>query len=224
MNKFINILLLLISFPTMVIAIFVGYDLPIEFLKTSGATLPFKFELFLTLGIIYYIIIVRRSVRRWMGVKMVGQTEKFKWNVSMGKERKKQVYLYQWLEALLMGCAGVSLYNICPDALIPASAFWYGTVDNMLFLLLGKVKNIYRIGLTSKAVVVADRDVKVLYLSGLRKVTIHQQTVFFDYIKDLQLTFPLTCIPKEDQRNFKDSLEALLDRDKVFFSEDVKNL
>ena len=224
MNKFINILLLLISFPTLVIAIFVGYDLPIEFLKTSGASLPFKFQIFLSLGIIYYIIIVRRSVRRWMGVAMVSKTEKFKWNVSMGEGRRKQVFLYQWLEALIMSSGGISLYYVCPDAIAPASALWVGSLDNLIFMILGQTKKLYRIGLTSKAVVVADREVKVLYLSGLRKVTIHQQTVFFDYIKDLQMTFSLTCIPKEDQVDFKNTLESLVDRDRVFFSDDVKNL
>jgi hypothetical protein len=224
MNKFINILLLLISFPTLVIAIFVGYDLPIEFLKTSGASLPFKFQIFLSLGIIYYIIIVRRSVRRWMGVAMVSKTEKFKWNVSMGEGRRKQVFLYQWLEALIMSSGGISLYYVCPDAIAPASALWVGSLDNIIFMILGQTKKLYRIGITSKAVVVADREVKVLYLSGLRKVTIHQQTVFFDYIKDLQMTFSLTCIPKEDQVDFKNTLESLVDRDRVFFSEDVKNL
>jgi hypothetical protein len=224
MNKFINILLLLISFPTLVIAIFVGYDLPIEFLKTSGASLPFKFQIFLSLGIIYYIIIVRRSVRRWMGVAMVSKTEKFKWNVSMGEGRRKQVFLYQWLEALIMSTGGISLYYVCPDAIAPASALWVGSLDNLIFMILGQTKKLYRIGLTSKAVVVADREVKVLYLSGLRKVTIHQQTVFFDYIKDLQMTFSLTCIPKEDQVDFKNTLESLVDRDRVFFSDDVKNL
>ena len=215
---------MLISFPTLVIAIFVGYDLPIEFLKTSGASLPFKFQIFLSLGIIYYIIIVRRSVRRWMGIAMVSKTAKFKWNVSMGEDRRKQVFLYQWLEALIMCSGGISLYYVCPDAIAPASALWVGSLDNLIFMMLGQTKKLYRIGLTSKAVVVADREVKVLYLSGLRKVTIHQQTVFFDYIKDLQMTFSLTCIPKEDQVDFKNTLESLVDRDRVFFSDDVKNL
>ena len=215
---------MLISFPTLVIAIFVGYDLNIEFLKTSGASLPFKFKIFLSLGIIYYIIIVRRSVRRWMGVAMVSKTAKFKWNVSMGEDRRKQVFLYQWLEALIMSSGGISLYYVCPDAIAPASALWVGSLDNLIFMILGQTKKLYRIGLTSKAVVVADREVKVLYLSGLRKVTIHQQTVFFDYIKDLQMTFSLTCIPKEDQVDFKNTLESLVDRDRVFFSDDVKNL
>ena len=142
----------------------------------------------------------------------------------MGEGRRKQVFLYQWLEALIMCSGGISLYYVCPDAIAPASALWFGSLDNLIFMILGQTKKLYRIGLTSKAVVVADREVKVLYLSGLRKVTIHQQTVFFDYIKDLQMTFSLTCIPKEDQVDFKNTLESLVDRDRVFFSDDVKNL
>jgi len=224
MNKFINILLFLISMPTMVLAIFVGYNLPIEFLKTSGAQLPYLNIIFLVIGIIYFIIIVRRSSRRWMGAKMTSQVAKFKWNVAMGDGRKKQVYLYQWLEAFIMAFGGLALYYISDLAIIPALAFWFGAFDNILFLILGKAKNIYRIGLTSKALVVADRDVKVLYLSGLRKVSIHQQTVFFDYIKDLQMAFPLNCIPKEDQADFKNQLVAIVDRDKVFFDEKMKGL
>ena len=222
MNKFINILLMLISFPTMVITIFVGYDLPIEFLRTSGAQLPFRFEILLSFGILFYMIIVRRSVRRWMGVKMVSKVDMFKWNEAMGNGRKKQVYLYQSLEAALMTFAGLSLYSISHEAIVPASAMLFGALDNMVFLFMGQQKNIYRIGLTSKAVIGADRDVKVLYFTGLRKVTIHQQTVFFDYIKDLQMTFPLNCIDLKDRTAFKNTLEAQLDRDKVFFSDNVK--
>lgn len=224
MNKFINILLFLISLPTMVLAIVVGYNLPLEFLKTSGEQLPYLGQIFLGIGIIYLIIIVRRSSRRWMGIKMVAQVSKFKWNVSMGEGRKKQVYLYQWLEAMIMAFGGLALYTITEEALIPAIALWLGAVDNLVFLILDKQKNIYRIGLTSKALVVADRDVKVLYLSGLRKVNIHQQTIFFEYIKDLQMAFPLNCIPQKDQKDFKDQLELLVDRDKVFFDEKMKAL
>lgn len=224
MNKFINILLFLISLPTMVLAIVVGYNLPLEFLKTSGEQLPYLGQIFLGIGIIYLIIIVRRSSRRWMGIKMVAQVSKFKWNVSMGEGRKKQVYLYQWLEAMIMAFGGLALYTITEEALIPAIALWLGAVDNLVFLFLDKQKNIYRIGLTSKALVVADRDVKVLYLSGLRKVNIHQQTIFFEYIKDLQMAFPLNCIPQKDQKDFKDQLELLVDRDKVFFDEKMKAL
>ncbi len=222
MNKSINVLLIFLAIPTMVLCIFVGMNLPIEFLKTSGSQLPFRFEIFLTIGILFFIIILRRSAKRWMGAKMVSQTEKYKWNETMSVERKNRVYLYQSLESALMLFAAISFYTVCKEAWLPACAVMFGTIDNLLFLLMGKFKNIYRIGLTSKAIVVADRDVIVLYYTGLRKVTIHQQTIFFDYIKGLQISFPINCIDEKNRTNFKNNLEAQLDRDKVFFSDDIK--
>ena len=224
MNKSINVLLVFLAIPTMVLCIFVGMNLPIEFLKTSGAQLPFRFEIFLTIGILFFVIILRRSTKRWMGVKMVSQTEKYKWNEAMSSERKNRVYLYQSLESALMLFAAISFYTVCKDAWLPATAVMFGTIDNLLFLFMGKFKNIYRVGLTSKAIVVADRDVIVLYYTGLRKVTMHQQTIFFDYIRDLQISFPINCIDEKNRTNFKNNLEAQLDRDKVFFSDDVKAL
>ena len=208
----------------MVLSIFVGFDLPIEFLKTSGQQLPYRFEAFLVLGIIFFVVIIRRSVQRWTGIKMVAQKAKYKWNVAMGKERKKYVYLYQYLEAFTMLIVGVAFYILCKEAIVPALALVFGFLDNMLFAILGQSKNIYRVGLTTKAVVVADRDVKVLYLSGLRQVSVHQQSIYFDYIKDLQLHFPLNCIPEADQSNFVQELKAIVNDDKVFFSESVRNL
>ena len=71
-------------------------------------------------------------------------------------------------------------------------------------------------GITSKAVVVADRDVSVLYFSGLRKVSIHQQSIYFDYIKGLQLSFPIDCMEKDQHDVFFNVLEEQLDTDKVF--------
>ena len=56
MNKFINILLFLISLPTMVLAIVVGYNLPLEFLKTSGEQLPYLAQIFLGIGYIIFDI------------------------------------------------------------------------------------------------------------------------------------------------------------------------
>lgn len=208
----------------MVLTIFVGFDLPIEFLKTSGRQLPYRFEAFLVLGILFFVIIIRRSVQRWTGIKMVSQIDKYKWNVAMGQERKKYVYLYQNLEGFTMLIVGIALYIVCKEAIVPTLALITGAIDSLVFAILGKSKNIYRIGLTSKAVVVADRDVKVLYLSGLRQVSVHQQSVYFDYIKDLQLHFPLNCIPEVDQSNFVEELKAIVNEDKVFFSESVRNL
>ena len=83
MNKSINILLGLLLFPTMALAIFVGFDLPIEMIKMSGNNLPYKDYIFLGLGLLILIVILRRSIRRWMGMRIVNQVKKFKWNAEV---------------------------------------------------------------------------------------------------------------------------------------------
>ncbi len=216
MNKFINALLLFILLPTMAFAVIVGFDLPLEFLRTTGSQIIYRFEIFLGFGVLLLIINVRRSVRRWMGMRIVHQTNKFIWNQPVSSERKKRVKVYTILEAFVMLCAGSALYYVTPFAILPAIAFWFTTVDNLIFLWIGTMKEGFRAGITKKAVVVADRDVSVLYFSGLRKVTIHQDSIYFDYIKTLQLSFPLDCIEEGQRDLFFSTLEAQLDPNKVF--------
>jgi hypothetical protein len=62
----------------MILTIFVGFDLPIESLRTSGQQFPYRFEIFLALGLLFLIINIRRSIRRWMGMRLVNQVVKFK--------------------------------------------------------------------------------------------------------------------------------------------------
>ena len=85
-------------------------------------------------------------------------------------------------------------------------------------MIMGKQRDAFRVGLSSKALIVADRDVTLLYFTGLRKVSIHQQTIYFDYIKDLQLSFPLDCIQPEMKDEFFAQLKDQVNTDKVFFS------
>lgn len=217
MNRSINILLGLFLLPTMLVTIYVGLDLPIGFLKVSGANLPYKEWIFLGLGLILFILILRRSIRRWMGMRIVNKVDRFKWNQPVSARRKSRVQTYLWLEAMVMFVVALALYLVTPEALAPATAFWLGTVDNIIFSLVGANKR-FRVGLSSKALIVADREVTLLYFTGLRKVSKHQQTIYFDYIKGLQLSFPEDCIQDEHKIEFYQKLEEQLDRDRVFFS------
>lgn len=221
MNKFINILLGLLLFPTMVVAIFVGFDLPVEFLKVSGRNLPYRNEIFLGLGLMIFIVILRRSIRRWMGMRIVNQVKKFKWNQVVSVERKKRVQTYQIMEAVVMFSIGTGLFAIAPEAIAPAIAFWVGALDNIIFMLVGS-NDKFRVGVSSKAVIVADREVVLLYFTGLRKISAHQQTTYFDYIKGLQLSFPTNCIDDAYKNDFYEALEAQVDHDRVFFSKTTK--
>lgn len=208
----------------MLFSIYVGFDMPIEFFKTTGLHLPYVKEVFLVIGILYFVIILRRSVRRWMGMKMVNAITKYKWNESVSSERKKRVNTYLLLEALVMAFVGFVFIRICPLAWLVSVALFIGTIDSLFFIVIGLSRNTYRVGVTSQAIVVADREVKVLYFSGLREVSMHSESFYFDYKDDLQLTFPKNCIDDKNKKSFKDVIESSVNRDRVFFSENVRAL
>ncbi len=216
MNSFINLLLLVVTLPTMLMSIFVGFDLPVEFLGVSGARIPYRFYVFLGLGMVLLIIGLWRVVRRWMGIRMTKQIKKFKWNQAISNSRKQRVITYTLLESLVFLSLAYGYYYLTTDAWFPALAMLFLSIESLLFLLLNAKSN-FRIGLTSKAILASDREIILIYLKGLRQVSISQQTVYFDYIENLQLSFPTDCIPEENRTEFFELLKGQLDNNRVLF-------
>lgn len=221
MNRTVNILLLVISFPAMFFTIYVSFDLPLTFLNTTAAALPYKETVFWVFAGLMLILAGRRSVSRWVGVGMLRKPERFDWSAPIGKERKRQVRMYLLIEAFVALGFMLTCYGLTKDSLPLQIAYGLLFVDQLVFFFIAN--SWYRIGITQKALVVADREVTVLYFSGLRRVELHQQTLYFEYIEDLQLFFPINCIPKQEFSNFRNALESKVNRDKVFFSEKFKN-
>lgn len=215
MNSFINVILLVLSLPTLLFSVFVGFDLPVDFLHTSGNRLPYGQEIYLVLGLTILIIGLRRSIRRWMGVNMVKQQTKFAWNQTISAERKKRVFVYNGLEALVFTSLLVAHLFLTQKAIFIVFAYGLLAFDAVIFVLLNY--NSFRVGLSSKAILVADREVILIYLNGLRKVSVSQQTIYFDYTNDLQLYFPLDCIDQRQRSSFFNCLEEQIDRNKVLF-------
>lgn len=215
MNSFINLLLLLVSVPTLLVSVFIGFDLPVEFLKSTAAELPYVKELYFILGLLILIIGLRRTVRRWMGVSMVKKQDKFVWNQEISADRKKRVFVYNSLEALVFLSFVVAHLFLTTSSYFVVLVYFILLADSLIFILVNKSN--FRVGLSSKAILVADREIILIYLNGLRKVSVSQQTIYFDYIEDLQLTFPLDCIQEEQKTAFFGALEAQIDRDHVLF-------
>ena len=216
MNSFINVLSLVVTFPIIALGIFIGFDIPIDSLGITGSEIPYNFEIFAGLGFILFIIQLRRTTRRWMALSMVSKLDRFQWNKPVSLSRKKRVATYNLIEVTVMAVLSVGLYSITKESLIPALIFLVFSVDSFVFTLVGRNK--YRVGLSTKAILVADREIILIYFTGLRKVAIHQQTVYFDYINNLQLTFPLDCIEEENKQEFFEGLHKVIDKDRVFFS------
>jgi len=217
MNSFVNAILLALTFPLIMLTIIVGFDLPVEILKTSGKNLSFADEIFWLLATLMGLIAFRRSLKRWMGMKIVNTTERFIINFEVSTARKNRVVVYNLIESCIMLSLGLSIYNLTTHALVPTIVLLSFSFDNVLFLAIG-YKNRFRIGLSSKALIVSDREVTVIYFEGLRKISIEQQTIYFDYIKDLQLSFPTNCLRDEDKELIFNGLNDIVDKDKVMFS------
>ena len=222
MNRSVNIFLLVLSFPARFFAIVVCFDLSGPFYGGSASVFPHRELVFLSLAGLLLLIVGRRSVSRWVGVGMMRKPERFIWCVPIGKERKKQVRLFLWIETIVALLFALVAYWLTPEAWPLQIVYGLLFLDQLIFLIVAD--KWYRVGITHKALVVADREVRVFYFSGLRRVEVHQQTVYFEYIEDLQLFFPVNCIEQDQYPAFRDALESKLNRDKVFFSEKFKEL
>ena len=224
MNKSINILLFLLFIPTAIYSILVGFDLPISFLKTSGENLPYIQETYYVIAGLFFIIGARRSLRRWYGLRLVANTKKYLWNQPMDKLRKVRVRMYLNLEGVFHFVFAIILYGVTPYFWPVAVVLIILAMDHFIFALVGRVKKLYRIGITKNAIVFADREVTIFYFSGLRKVSVQNDSLYFDYIKDLQITASLDGVSLKDRKSFRETVESVVNRDVVFFSEGFKTM
>lgn len=219
MNRFVNVLMLFLFFPAMVLVILIAFDLPLEFLGTSGSQLTYKVEILGGFAALLLFVHLRRSMQRWMGMNLVSQSEKFLWIQEVSPARMRRVVVYNLLETGIFGTIAIGLYLVTPFAWPLSLCFGIVSLDSLVFLLIGKTKRFFRAGITKNAVVVADRDVTVAYFSGLRRVHRHQESLFFEYIKGVQLFFPMDCLQKEHEEDFYRIMQDQVDPEKVFITQ-----
>lgn len=213
MNSFTNAILLFLFIPIMALAVAVGFNLPMDFIKTSGANLPYQKGIFIGLAIVIFLISVLRSIKRWVGIYMANKIKRFKATFEISKERKYRVIVYTLLESMVLISMGLGLFFVAKASFYCSMVFWFFAFDGIVFLIFGYRK--FRVCISTKALMVADRELTIVYFSGLRKISQSQQTLYFDYIKELQLSFPLNCISDEQKKEFVTSLETNIDPNKV---------
>jgi len=180
----------------------------------SGRQIPYQQFIFLGFAVIYFAILAWRSVRRWMGMYIVNKKERFKWNKVISSKRFKRIVLYTLLEAGIMSALGYSIYKLTGIHHPPCIVLFVFSIENIFFLLVGS-RNKFRVGVSSKAVIASDREVTIGYFSGLRQVTLGTESIYFDYINELQLSFPTDCIDDVSVDSFRSSVKNMIDRDRV---------
>lgn len=205
----------------MLICIFIGGDLPIDPLKTTGGQLPYQQVIFWVCAGLVFTILIRRSLKRWTGMQILSRKEKYIWNEEVSVERKKRVVLYNVLESAALLALSFGLYRMCPQGWPIALAYGIGVIDIWIFSIFSWYSKTWRIGITKKALVLADREIKAVYFLGLRKVYVHQETLHFDYKDDLQLHVPFGTVEKK--KEFIQTIWANVNQDKVYAEESFKD-
>jgi hypothetical protein len=149
-----------------------------------------------------------------MGIYIVNKTTRFTWNKPTSKKRKQRVLTYTILEVLIMGSLSFALYFVVETWILPVMVLLFFSVESLVFLVLN-YRNRFRVGISSKAIIVADREVVIVYFTGLQKITLGKESIYFDYIKELQLLFPTDCLEEDQISVFKQQVQKMIDRDKV---------
>ena len=216
MNKLVNVTSLLILVPALLFSAYIGLDIPIDSLGITGQEIPHKESVFLCAAFICFLLHFFRSLKRWTALYIVSQKAQFKFSYKLATKRKYRIITYTFIEILFLLLFAYAFYTLTITSLAMTCMLIISALDSFFFVLIGFNK--FKIIVTSKAVFVADREVISLYLKGLRKVSIHQQSIYFDYIKDIQLFFPLNCFEEKDVSSFLSTIDNLTDNNKVYFS------
>ncbi|MGB0933421.1 MAG: hypothetical protein ACPGU5_04005 [Lishizhenia sp.] len=225
MNKFVNIwivIFFLISLPP-VLGLEYGGTYELFGLKLPGEEFEYNSIIYISFAAVILIFGILKASRRWMGMRIATQTEKFIFSAPVSAPRKSRIFTYGILETAVLLAGAYFYYTISHLTLSVAIVLLAMAAEHVLHLLIGFKTNSFRVGITQKAIVSNDRDVTVMYFSGLRKVGIHQQTVYFDYIKELTLHLPVNCIDEQHWNAFKNTLKGQVNEERVFFNQAFKD-
>jgi hypothetical protein len=111
MNKFVNSVIVFLFLLVFLFSVVVGHDIQIGYTRLTGQSIPYKEYVFIGFAALFLLIGARRSVQRWMGTAMIRKTQKYQWNVPIGKNRKDraQFYLifYQVFVSYFLGFNGI---------------------------------------------------------------------------------------------------------------------
>lgn len=219
MSKFFNQWIFLVTVLTIPIALAVGLnqDFHVFGFRIPGEEFVYKDLFFgIAAGLIFLLGALKAS-KKWTGLFIVRQKERFQFSTPISSARKKRVLLYNSIE-LLFFAVFASFFFLTDSTWVVAGVFVILFIETLANTFFGINKEAYRVGMTKKAVLRADREVTLVYFKGLEKITKHQQTLYFEYVNDLVLHMPLDVIPDDQKDSFYKALREQANPDQVFYS------
>lgn len=220
MNKFYNSWITIVCISSIPIALAIGLneDFTIFGYTIEGEEFAYGDLAFAIAGGIVLVLGGFKAVRKWMGLRLVTQTEKFSFITSISKERKQRVRLYNTIEILFLVLWGGLFFYLSSASWSLAFVLFLIATEHLLNSLVGLNGNKFRIGVTKKAILRVDREVDVVYFKGLQKITVQQQSIIFEYINGLVLHLPLDAIPDDQLKEFEKEIKEKINPERVYYS------
>jgi hypothetical protein len=206
-----------ITFP---VAIAVGKNLDFNLfgIAIQGEEFPYQDIIFISSAALIFLLGALRSSKKWIGMNVVKQVNRFKFSTPISEGRKSRVLLYNVLEILFFLSFAAGLFYFSMSTKYIVLVFVLLSLDSIINTILGINARRYRVGITKNAVVMADRETKAIYFTGLKRISRHQQTLYFEYTNGLVLHFPTNLIPDDEWENFAITLREQVSDEKVYYT------
>lgn len=220
MNKIYNTWIFIISLLTLPFAFAVGLNevFGIFGLQIHGEEFEYKEIVFGIAAGLIFLLGVSRSSRKWSGIRIVNQIDRFQFNTPISRDRIQRVILNNSIEIVGFFLLGGVFIIFSKDAVFITLIFVIFIVDAVINTIRGVLGRKYRVGMTRKALVSVDREVIAIYFKGLKRISMQKDLLFFEYTNDLVLDFSLHTVPPEKQEEFLELLRRNVDENKVYFS------
>ncbi|MEZ4936056.1 MAG: hypothetical protein R2799_00520 [Crocinitomicaceae bacterium] len=220
MNKFVNFLSVIVLIPAAFLAFAIKHEL--EFWpEKNAAHIPFQTQIYT--GVFAFILLINlfRIYQKWSVIRAFWKIDSFIIKVPVEKSWYTSKSVSNWLEALFAIAFG---YFFAQNAELTRNlglALLLFGLENIFYILWVRSKNLYAVAVNKKALILLDRQLSGYYFHGLRKMEKDFDQIYFEYMTDLQLKFPLKSLSKENQKLVIEKVLENINHDKVYVDQDL---
>lgn len=216
MGKLVNFIVFLLLILTGLLVVFYHFDLEIGLIR--GKEIPFVHEIILGITGFIALLLVSRVVSKWSSFFFMRKITNFKWESFMSSERRQWVIMVQGMELLFLVIFGMFFLFFDEISFYMGFLLSFLAVEKATFILASYQNKIYKIGITSKAILYFDKGLHTTPFFDAVRIKEQSKQLYFEEKNGMVYKFPLYAVPEERQKEFKVQLLKQIETEKVIIS------